>query len=313
MRIDMNLARRGPSTGYHEPVPHSLSSLGRPGLPSALQRFVDLNTKRYGMRGLGSTADQIIAQYQQEFAPNNPFVINNPSLVQDAAGTVINALNTYCANNPGDASSCNGSVASSSYIAQANQIAAALPPALVAAAQAGQTTPIATPNTTTANNPGPIISQATENCFPLVGYTWVPGTGCMQNAYVPGATTAATTFASNPPAQTTATSNIVSGGGSGTQGGGSNVLGTAPQSAPPPVPTGVLPNQPTVQNSNVTGSATGTSALTTGGTNPNLTPGTCALSFFPGETCLAGAVGSKTAMLLGAGVLALFLFMGMSK
>jgi hypothetical protein len=116
--------------------------------------------------GQGSTADDIIAQYQAEFAPNNPFVINNPSLLQNANATIVNALSVYCSNNPGDTSSCSGSDPLPEYVAQAGQIAAAIPAPLAAAAAAGQTTPIATPETTTANNPGPVLTVAQEEGCP---------------------------------------------------------------------------------------------------------------------------------------------------
>jgi hypothetical protein len=115
------------------------------------------------LRGLGSTADDIIAQYQAEFSPTNPFVLNNPSLLQDANSTILNALDQYCGNNPGDTSSCSGSQPLPQYVQQASQISSAIPAPLAAAAAAGQTTPIATPGTTTANNPGPVLTIGQEN------------------------------------------------------------------------------------------------------------------------------------------------------
>jgi hypothetical protein len=141
-----------------------------------------IHQKKLGL-GQGSTAADIIDQYQEEFANNNPFILNNPSLAQGADAQITDALNEYCANNPTDTSSCSGSSPLPQYTQEANQIASSISAPLAAAAAAGQTTPIATPGTTTANNPGPVETIADENCLP--GQTWGGSlVGCM-NAPAP--------------------------------------------------------------------------------------------------------------------------------
>jgi hypothetical protein len=324
------------------PVPTpSVSGLGAFGLRVRLPRVVPLRS-RYGAtprRGMGqNTGEDIINQWSQVLAPNNPFILNNPSLAQNAASQVISELQETCNDDPSDPS-CSGGSPLPSLIQQANAIQAALPPALAAAAQAGQTTPIAIPNTTTYANPGPVLAPSsstpaqisgsyggppaqpvTVSVLPVVtlsnqtnpgqpfqvGDSWILNiTGAPNQSVVASANFNGSSYANNTPFGSTDSTGKFSTTGTFTSsqvGNWSEVwsVGGVPAAS---ITFSVVANSGPSTVPPATTAPAG-STTTAGAT------GACPVSFFSGESCLGGMVGSTTALVIGGVLVGLFLLGG---
>jgi hypothetical protein len=281
-------------------------------------------------RGVGQTTGQdIVNQWSAIDQPNNPFIINNPSLAQGAAANTVSALDEYCANNPTDTTTCSGSSPLPQYVTEANAVGSTLTPQEQAAAAAGQTTPVETGAdvgtytgqiSQTYGGPGLIAPTGTT---PPVGVTILPVV-TISNQSRPGqpfqvGDSWLLTITGAPSQPVTASANFNgSAYGNNTPFGSTDSTGKFSTSGT--FSSGQIGNWSEVWTvggvpaasitfSVAAGAAANTTAPpTTNGAPSGSTAGSaCDLSFISGESCLGGLVGTTTALIIGGGLLALFL------
>jgi hypothetical protein len=307
--------------------------IGMSGLGAiVLPKVVPLRS-RYRRRGVGQTTGQnIINQWSAIDQPNNPFIINNPSLAQNAAANTVSALDEYCANNPGDTSTCSGSSPLPSYVAEANQVGSTLTPQEQAAAAAGQTTPVesgADVGTYTGqpnNAPviGPIgttppigvtilpvvtISNQSRPGQPFqVGDSWLLSiTGAPSQPVLASANFNGQAYGTNTPMGSTDSTGKFSTSGtfSSAQVGNWSEVWTVGGVAAASITFSVASSAA----ANTSAPTTANGSTSTGGGSAT-SSGACPVSFFSGESCLGGFVGTTTALVIGGVFLGLFLLGG---